>query len=320
MPSYLTSTTLIQSVERKAHIPEAQITFTDDDFLAFANEEIMVGLMPAMMQYHQEFYVVPYTVDIVPYISSYPVPDRAIGNKLRSVNFQYQQGNLYDMARIFPEDAPYFINRSTVNYPSNFYVENNSIIFVPEIQGIVTGSLVMKIFQRPNQLVTANQVATIQSIDFTTGQIVVDQIPSTFNASEEYDLLEQNGAHKWRAINLPVTSINAATLTMTFDPASLPNTASSTLQPGDNICTAGNCFIPQLPDELHPLLAERVVMRCLEAQGDNQALQICQQKVMEIEQRLGILIDNRAEGTPQKVNNIRGNLRFAKIRRRRYLY
>jgi hypothetical protein len=61
-------------------------------------------------------------------------------------------------------------------------------------------------------------------------------------------------------------------------------------------------------------------MRCLEAQGDNQALQIAQQKVMEIEQKVGVLIDNRAEGTPLKVNNIRGSLRFAKIRRRRYLY
>jgi hypothetical protein len=320
MPSYLTSTTLIQAVERKAHIPEAQVTFQDQDFLAFANEEMMVGLVPTMMQFHQEFLVVPYTVPVTQGISSYPIPDRAIGNKLRSVNFVDSQGNMYDMARILPEDAPYFINRSTVNYPSNFYIENNSIIFVPAITGTVSGSFLLKIFQRPNQLVTEDQVSTIQSIDFTTGQIVVDQVPSTFTLGSEYDLLEQNGAHKWKGTDLPIAAINATTNTLTIDTTLLPDNQSTTLLPGDMICLAGQCFIPQVPDELHSLLAERVVMRCLEAQGDNQALQIAQQKVQEIEQRVGILIDNRAEGTPLKVNNIRGNLRFAKIRRRRYLY
>jgi hypothetical protein len=207
-----------------------------------------------------------------------------------------------------------------VNYPSNFYLENNSIIFVPAITGTVSGTFTLKIFQRPNQLVTADQVSTIQSINFTTGDIIVDQIPSTFSLTSEFDLLEENGGHKWLGINLPINSINTATKTLNFNPSSLPNTLTATLEAGDMICIAGNCFIPQIPDELHPLLAERVVMRCLEAQGDNQALQIAQQKVQEIEQRVGILIDNRAEGTPIKVNNIRGNLRFAKIRRRRYLY
>ena len=320
MPSYLTSTTLVAAVERKAHIPEAQVTFQDSDFLAFANEEIMVGISPSIMQFHQEFFVVPYTINIVLNVSSYPIPNRAIGNKLRSVNFVDTQGNLYDMARIPPEDAPYFINRSTVNYPSNFYIENNSIIFVPAITGIVSGSFLLKIFQRPNQLVPADQVSTIKSIDFTTGNLIVDQIPSTFTLTSKFDLLEQAGAHKWKGIDLPINSINPITKTLNFDPTLLPDTVASTLLPGDMVCLAGECFIPQIPDELHPLLAERVVMRCLEAQGDNQALQISQQKVQEIEQRVGILIDNRAEGTPLKVNNIRGNLRFAKIRRRRYLY
>ena len=58
MSSYLNSTALIASIKQRAMVPESQVTFTQQDFLNFANEEMQIGLVPAILQFHEEFLVV----------------------------------------------------------------------------------------------------------------------------------------------------------------------------------------------------------------------------------------------------------------------
>lgn len=330
--SYMTSEDLIASVERRAHIPESQVTFTDDDLLAFANEEMMVGLVPAVLQFHEEFFVYEQFIPIVEYTSKYDVPYRAIGNKVRSMFFLDQVGqflppssppssqlfraNLREMARILPEDKAFYYNRSVINYPNTFCLENNSIVLVPEIEGHPTGGLLVGYFQRPNQLVTSDQIATVQTIDLTTGQVVVDQIPTEFGLSEPVDFLQTVGGHKTLGMDVTPTGISVPLRTITFPVGYVPYKLSV----GDTIALAGTTNIPQVPDELHTVLAQRVACRCLEAQGDQVGLQAANMKLQEMEVKMGSLIDNRTEGNPQKVNNLRGALREAKIKRRRNIY
>lgn len=313
MSSYLTSATLIESVKRRSHMPESQVTFLDDDLLAFANEEMQIGLVPCVMKMHEEFLVYPQLVPLIANVSNYPIPSRAIGSKVREVFYLDQATNLREMARILPENLAFFQNSSSLDYPRAFYLENNDIVLVPKVTQSPMGQLLFKYYMRPNQLVSADRISTVVSIDTVNGDITVDQVPSIFNTSEVFDILQTGAAHKTLSIDLTPTSINGTTKVISFDPANLPRT----LAIGDMIALAGETMIPQVPDELHSVLAQRVACRCFEAQKDLDGLQAANMKLQEMEVNLGILIDNRTEGQPQKVNNLRGALRMGKFRRRR---
>jgi hypothetical protein len=313
MSSYLTSDTLIASVERKAHVPGSQVTFEPEDYLAFANEEIKIGLLPSIMQFHEEFFVVSTEVALVNDQAAYDIPDRAVGAKVRSLFVRDNNGIIREMARIPEEDESYWQNTSVANAPHSFYLQNNSIVIVPTPKAPI-GKLVIRYFQRPNELVTSDRVATIKTIDTGTNTVTVDAVPSVFSYNTKLDLLETKGTHRCRATDLTASNINSSTNSISF--SSLP----SSLVVGDIIALAGECYIPQMPDELHSVLAQRVACRCLEAIGDTVGLQAANQKLAEMEQKTGVLIDNRTEGNPVKVNNLRGPLRQSKIRRRRNLW
>lgn len=309
MASYLTSDTLIASVVRRAAIPQSQVTFQTADFLAFANEELAIGIVPSVLQFHQEFFVNSSTVPLVANVSSYEIPSRAIGNKLRSVFYVDTNGNYREMARISPDDLPYFAKRDYSGFPGVFYLQNNNVVLVPSIGSNVNGSLYLSYFQRPNQMVDSSRVANITAIDYATGDITVGETPSVFANGLMYDLVETNGGHKCVAQDVSATAVNPTTNVISFGAGNVP----ASLSIGDWVCLAGETYIPQIPDELHPVLAQRIACRCLEALDDAQGLQNANQKLLEMEQKIGNVIDNRTEGQPQKVNNLRSPLHSSKM-------
>lgn len=270
-----------------------------------------------MMKLHEEFYVFSVNVPLESNVDRYSIPNRAMGVKLRNLFYQDISQNLKDMAKINPEDVPFYQNRSSGTIPRVFYFENDDVVLVPGSIPNPQGKLVFKIFLRPNTLVPDNQVSTVQQIDSTTGIITVDNIPSTFNANEQFDIVERKRGHRCKAIDLSSTNVNAVLKTITFDPASIP----TSLVVGDIIALAGQTNIPQMPDEFHAVLAQRAACRCLEAQKDTEGLKNAYAKLKEMEENIGILIDNRSEGQPTKVNNLRGLLRSSKYNKRRsYTY
>jgi hypothetical protein len=303
MASYLTSDTLIESVKRRHSIPESQNTFEEDDFLAFANEEIALGILPTLLQYHEEYLVYTQTVALVANQSNYAIPARAVGSKLRNVYYVDSAGNERELGRIEPENVSYYQSGSSSGSAFQyFYLQNNLVVLVPEVGASPTGSLVMDYYLRPNQLVSEDRVATITAINTTTGVITVDGTPDVITNSTPIDFLEARGGHRTKGLDKTPTATGATTIT--FSPSDLP----SDLVVGDHIALACECKIPQIPDDLHAMLAQRVAARCLEALGDQQGLAAANAKLVEMEQKTATLVDNRTEGTPQKVVNLRGTL------------
>lgn len=316
MPSYFTSSSLIADIKRRAMIPTSQSTFSDDDFLAFANEELAIGLLPSIMMYHEEYYVWAEDVPLVSNKSKYNIPYRAVGGKLR--NLQYRNSldtNLTEMTRIDPDDAPYFFSQSGINFYGRFFLEGNNIVIVPSITIAPVGNLVFSYYLRPNQLVKETRVSLVTAIDLVNGIISVDKTPTNIVSGNSIDFLETRPGHRTRKFDITIQSIDTTNKTITFAPSDIPED----LAIGDCIALAGECIVPQVPDELQVVLSQRVAARCLEALGDAQGLNNANTKLQEMELKTGMLIDNRVEGSPKKINNIRGSLRAAKIRRRTYL-
>lgn len=316
MLGYLTSNTLIESAKRKALIPTNQSTFKEADFLAFASEELKMGLLPTILQLHEEFYVYAEKISLVSKKSRYGIPYRAIGGKLRDVFYQDTAGNLVEMSRISPDDRAAFQGSAVATNYIFYYIEGNDIVLTPSVEAAV-GNLVVSYYMRPNDLVSETRVGIIQNINTDdaagTTTYYLDRIPSGFSTTLKYDLLQSKPGHKTRRYDLSSTAINVINKTITFNTVDI-DTETET---GDHVAFAGECIIPQCPTDLHSILAQRVAARCLEALGDTQGLTNANTKLQELEQKTTILVDQRVDGAPQKIVNRNGILGSSRFGRRR---
>lgn len=487
---YYTSDDLIDAVKRKIAFPVSQETFSEADILAFANEETFISQVPSVLMYHQEYFVFPVTVALVADQSRYPIPDRAIGLRMRDIMYQDTQGNLFEMTRIDAADKAYFQRNVGANSAIHkYYIEGNEVVLLPQVVGGVSGNLVFYIYLRPNQLVATSRAATLQSIsaasdtvkqnfqansgfvqvsptntititshglsngnkvvfsstdtvpggladgtqyyvvnktsntfqvstsiggsavsitsvgsgvhtvtrnktltssfepgdvDFSADTITVtnhdyangdrvlvsstDVLPTpllantmyyvvgatadTFQLSESLggsainityvgtglhsvssdttvltfdsvptnlaegsliDFLQTNTGHRTYSYDVEIPTRGISGSTITFATSDIPDS----FVVGDYVCSANECIIPQIPSDLHNGLAERTCARILAAIGDQQGLQAVNDKISEIERRQGTLLDNRAEGSPQKINARHSLLRYQRFFGRR---
>lgn len=311
---FYNSDLLIADVKRRAAVPISQNTFTNEDILSFANSELKIGIAPSILSVHEEYYVYLDTVALEANKSKYGIPYRAMGSKLRDLFYMDTNGNLVEMSRILPDDKSIYQNTSSGNSYIFYYIEGNSVVITPEVNDTPTGSLVFSYYIRPNDLVESNRVATITAIN-TSGintLYTVDQIPTGFATTSPFDLLQYKPGHKIRKYDIEASAINTLTKVLTFATVDIDDDTEI----GDNICFAGECYIPQCPSELHPVLAQRVAARILEAQGDTQGLTNANTKLQEMEKNTQILIDNRTDGSPVKIFSSRGFLRSSRFRRR----
>lgn len=438
---WFTSDDLIAAVKRKISFPISQNTFSEADILAFANEEMFIAQVPSVLQYHEEYFVFRKSTPLVPNISRYTIPNRAIGMKLRDLMWSDASGNFFEMTRISASDKAFFQRNIGANQAIHkFYLEGNDVVLTPSVVGGVTGSLNFFIFLRPNQLVANSRAATVQSfnnyvtvnnatlvvgntvtiqtntnsstpsiytfkavsvvldatkefliggssnatavnlanlinaqvanqnasvatgtgnitlvgsditviitVDASSGGITTtnnsivsinfDQLPSTwtdpfsnvttplYSQNGLVDFLQTEPGHKTYAYDIRILSISGTTAT--FDKDSLMTMYSNgynyipkiiNLQVGDYICLANESIIPQIPPDLHNVLAERTAARILAAIGDQAGLAIANQKIAEMELRQGNVLDQRVEGAPEKITARHSLLRYGKMGVRR---
>lgn len=162
---YMTSNDLIEAVKRKIAIPIYQTTFTEEDILKFANEEMLLSQVPSVLAYHEEYFVHRHKVPLSNNKSRYAIPKRAIGMRLRDLMWSDQNDNLYEMTRIDAEDKAFFQRNIGANQAIHkFYLEGNDVVLTPLIVAEPTGSLNFYIYLRPNQLVKNDRAAIISSI------------------------------------------------------------------------------------------------------------------------------------------------------------
>lgn len=159
---WYTSDELIAAVKRKISFPISQVTFTEDDILEFANEEMAISQVPAVLSYHEEYFSFTTEHPLVNNRARYPIPDRAIGMKLRDVFYKDSNGNLLEMTRVSQDDRAYFDrNVGTGEAIHKFYLEGNDLVLVPAPSTGATGSLLFVYYLKPNQLVRDSRAAVI---------------------------------------------------------------------------------------------------------------------------------------------------------------
>lgn len=427
---YLSTDKLIENIKVRGMLPESQVTIREQDFLDFANEEMDLGVVPHVLLYHENYLLVERDVKIQPNQNRYPIPHRAVGNKLKDVAYVDNSGNIYQMTRIQLDDLPYEQFSITTGM-NKFYVDVDEIVVVPVSNYAMDGYFRFYFYMRPNQLVTEDRVTKLTSIDYNKGIFTVANIPDSFQGITSFDITSSKSPFRLAAEEVVPTQLGTtSTLTYTFGIAQIYNmlcspkasitpgsfivvndntsglalnysfwfditgsdtpssdavgtlvrvdlsasttatdvataisavmvtTLPSTILPssagalltlagaglgvsvgpnftlsnnnpeftvtlaqagtnflprrlnvGDILALPEETIIPQIPVELHSMLSQRVVMRCLEALGDTQGLTNATTKLQEMEVKTGSIIDDRVEDAPQKIVNRIGNLR-----------
>ena len=141
MSKYYTSNTLIDSIKRRAMLPENQVTFTEADFLAFANEALDMGVVPSILIYHEDYLMRELEVPLDPNSPRYTLPYRSTGNKIREVQYKDTSGILFEMTRISIEDKPAFQYTRDFNSAKAFYIEGDELVLLSRPPLSATGSL-----------------------------------------------------------------------------------------------------------------------------------------------------------------------------------
>jgi hypothetical protein len=165
----LSTKKLIESVALRASIPSTQNTFQEKDFLYFINEEMDLGVVPHILMYHEDYFLYTEDIPLEVGVNRYSIPNRAIGNKLRDITYN-DNGSLFEMTRISVEDLSDSYGSFSQGYLGTnlraFYIEGDEIV-VPS--SLVSGSLKVSYYIRPNSLVSEDDISTVVSVNRNNG-------------------------------------------------------------------------------------------------------------------------------------------------------
>lgn len=189
----LSTKKLIESVSLRASIPSTQNTFQEKDFLYFINEEIDLGVVPHILMYHEDYFLYTEEIAIEVGVNRYSIPNRAIGNKLRDITYN-DNGSFFEMTRISVEDLADGYNSFSQN--SNlraFYIEGDEIV-VPS--SLVTGSLKVSYYIRPNSMVSEDDVCAITNVNRNNGLVTIDKYSEKFLNITTFDITSSKSSFK----------------------------------------------------------------------------------------------------------------------------
>ena len=163
MSSILKTGDLIRSIKRRAFIPNSQETFTDEDLLEMATEEVNIGLVPLIQRMHEEHLIYYIDLELEAGKRRYAIPARAHGNKLRDVALIDENDNVFEMHRYSLNEISDFTNTTSYINTRGFYIENNDVILV-NFDVNIGNKLRMYFYMRPNHLVIESRGAIVDSI------------------------------------------------------------------------------------------------------------------------------------------------------------
>ena len=286
-----TTTGLLASIRRRASIPTTATTGgLDADLLAFANEELRLGLVSKLLTLRESYFKRDSDSTIAAATTSYRIPTRAVGGKLASVRLLDSAGGELGVLTEVPDER--LEDYSGLSSTAAYRVLGNSLVLVPSA---VTSAVTLRqtYFAQPSELV-ASGYATISAINTSTNVVTTSAIHG-YTTSSVLDLVRASEGFESLAIDQTPTAVGSTT-TLTF--SSLP----SGLAVGDYVCVFRQSPVPQIPSEFHPILAQRVACAYLEAQGAPE-LAAAVKKLEAMEEAIGILSSPRVDSGSKKIIN-----------------
>lgn len=298
---YLASN-LLADIKRRGQIPEtSEGSYGTADILAFASDEIQGYLTTLLSSIREEWFVRSLDHTLGTNQVTFDIPPRSVGSSLRQVLLGSAPNNWIVLQRVEPKQSYNAYYGGSTSAPGNsgfgpgYIFENTHIKLLSASYGGPT--LRIMYFLRPNRLVLETSCGLITAIDTNTNEVTVSSAPTTFTDGTSYDFIKAQPGFDTLAFD-QVADITGNVLTFTDD-------VPSDLAVGDYVALAGESPIPQLPVELHQLLAQRVVVKILESAADPR-MEIAKMMCEEQRKEALILITPRSIGDSRYLTNFNG--------------
>jgi hypothetical protein len=279
----------------------------DDDLLQYCNEELL-GLYAEVTQLNENYFVVTDRIPMISGTSKYRIPHRAMFQKIRNIHGVTSEGNTYSIREISRENAA-GLSSSTTSCPEAFYVENNHIRVWPDVS-TTEGYLDVAYMFRPGDLVYSTECRQVSTVSLITGVVTVATAPSGFTSSVRYDFHDQYSGASPKAWGLACSIVGTD---MTFTPADINGSATGRfpIEVGDWVCVAESAALPGIPRELHPIIAQAVIVRITEKK-DPDHYQTAVSEFNRMLARQAKTLAMRVEGPGIQVNAFRSSPFFGR--------
>jgi hypothetical protein len=252
-------------------------------------------VVPLITSQREDYFIAHYDVALTANVIEYRLPTRAVGQALTDVSIITTSSQLQNLPRI--------ARGALADSPRGFYLDGNVLMLAVENPALVAQLgpvLRMSYYQRPNTLVATSAVAVASVVVPATKTVTTaGAVPGTFAAATEFDIIRGKPGFECLGVDLAAA---AGGTSVVFTDA-LPGDMAV----GDVIALAGQSNIPQVPDALHPLLAQRMALKLLEGVGDNENAKTCAEVLGRMEQDAVKLISPRVDNEPECIVN-RGGL------------
>lgn len=305
-----TSLSLVKSVQRRILLPLSNNTLTSDEIIEILDEEMRTTVVPLVLAAKEEFYVQNYDQTPTVGVYNYAIPERAAFATWRDVVWVDTLGNEVAMTELAPEytKITYPVGNLPPIYTFGFILQNDEIILWPPNSTVPTQyQLRMKIKRRPNHLTSVDNCGQVTAVNSGSLQVTLNSNgDTTWTTSTTFDAIPNSPQFTSLGDDLTISTINQATpsaTVLTFNSGDYP----TGIAVGDWICPATLSCVPQIPYDMFPLLAQRGVIKCLEALGDNQGLQVAERRYQDMASDFARTVSPRIAGTRKALVNRTAN-------------
>ena len=309
MARILTGDKMINAVRNRTMCPDDTSIFTDSDILDILDEEMSAQVLNKLITLHGENLTI--SEDIAKTADGvFTFPYRAVGNKLRDVSLV--NGNVvYELAQVSISEIPDFSYGNDSNsFQDKFYVENNKIKLIQPSRSY--DSIRIRYHLRPSYLTKTEESGVISSIVTDTGAgtvtLTLSSVGKNFKISDTYDLIGHQSPNKIKAFDLTASSLTTGTTGIIVFTLSDISDVVDDLQVGDYVSLAEETPVPNIPTEMHPLLAQAAAVQILEALTDTEALANALRRFDNMTKSIQELIDDRVDLAPKKIKPRHGTL------------
>lgn len=255
---------LINSVKRRCGVPINQATFTRAAILALADDS-MLDLVIPMIRRHSNDHFVTYSDTTTTTATSYDIPTEAMNRGVYDVAILDGSSNPVSLIPIDQTRERH--NAGALFGRRGYYVEGDQLVIYPDC---TSGQTLRIYYERlPNRLCLSaaytNPTETAECgiiTGISSGTITCSAgVPSTISTSTPICAIDHTPGFTLQFSNVTPSGKTGTTVTTTSANAAL-------CAVGNYIALEGDSPIVQLPVEAHPILAQAVAVKCLEAMGD----------------------------------------------------
>jgi len=211
---------------------------------------------------------------------------------------------LYELSQISISELPdHSYSSDSSSYLELFYMENSTIKLVTPSRSYT--AIRMRFMLRPNVLTKQEEAGTISNIvvdDIAgTTTLVLSSVGRNFVSGVEYDIVGAKSPNKIKAFDkLPTAVSIGSSGSIVFNTSDLSNELND-IKKGDFVTLAGETPVPNIPTEMHPLLAQAAAVQLLESTTDTEALNNAQKRMDKMAASIQTLVDNRVDFAPKKI-------------------